>query len=69
VPRQNFEFGDGYVGWVEGSGLYNSCTATMVVDYKVYYEGEEYDIHHEFAAGTKGSTNTVVRKKSSGYFK
>lgn len=69
VARQNFEFGDGYVGWVEGSGLYNSCASTMEVDYKVYYEGEEYDIHHEFAAGTKGSINTVVRKKSSGNVK
>jgi len=66
VPRQNFEFGDGYDGWVEGSGFYNSCTGTMEVDYTVYYEAEEYDLHHEFAAGTKGSINTVVRKKSSG---
>lgn len=69
VPRQNFEFGDGYVGWVEGSGFYNGCAGTMEVDYKVYYEGEEYEIHHEFAPGTKGSIITVIKKKSSGNIK
>jgi hypothetical protein len=66
VSRQNFEFGDGYDGWVEGSGLYNSCAGTMEVDYTVYYDGEEYDVNQKFSAGTKGSINTVVRKKSSG---
>ena len=67
VPKQDFEFGDGYAGWIQGSGLYDGCAGTMEVDYKVYYEGEEYDVHHKFAAGTKGSVNTVVRKKSSGH--
>ncbi len=66
VPLQDFEFGDGYVGWVEGTGKYDGCAKTMVVDYTVFYDGDEYDTHHEFAPGTKGSFYNVVKKKSTG---
>lgn len=48
VPKQSFTFGDGTVGSVEGSGSYDSCTKTMIVDYSVEYGGDVYDTHHEF---------------------
>jgi hypothetical protein len=49
VPKQTFTFGDGTVGWVEGSGTYDGCAGTMVVDYDVEYGGTVYDTHHEFS--------------------
>lgn len=58
VPRQTFIFGDGITGWVEGSGTYNGCSHTMVVDYRVFYDGKEYNTHHEFSPATKGFINT-----------
>jgi len=64
VPKQDFEFGDGYVGWVEGSGKYDGCANTMIVDYTVYYDGDEYDTHHEFSASKKGIMYPVPVKKT-----
>lgn len=49
VPKQTFTFGDGTVGWVEGSGVYDGCAGTMVVDYDVEYGGEVNATHHEFS--------------------
>jgi hypothetical protein len=69
VPKQNFTFGDGYAGWVEGSGKYDGCAHTMIVDYTVFYDGDEYDTHHEFSPATKGSTYTITRRKNADYFK
>lgn len=69
VPKQNFEFGDGYVGWIEGSGTYDGCTHEMTIDYTVFYEDEEYDTHHEFTAAKKGLTYPVLQKKSSGHIR
>lgn len=54
VPRQTFIFGDGVTGWVEGNGTYDGCSHTMVVDYKVFYDGAEYNTHHEFSPVIKG---------------
>ncbi|MFW6290150.1 MAG: hypothetical protein ACOC0R_04200 [Mariniphaga sp.] len=48
VPKQSFTFGDGTVGSVEGSGVYDSCTRTMTVDYSVEYGGDVSATHHEF---------------------
>jgi hypothetical protein len=64
VPKQDYEFGDGYVGWVEGSGKYDGCAHTMVVDYIVFYDGDEYDTHHEFSAAKKGIMYPVPVKKT-----
>lgn len=68
VPRQDFEFGDGYVGWVEGSGTYDGCTHTMTVVNTLYYEGVEYTIYHDFAPATKGTTYSNLLKKGAEYF-
>ncbi len=48
VPHQPFTFGNGFVGWVEGSGTYDGCAGTMIVDYTVFNDGEEQATHHEF---------------------
>lgn|GEM_PF-2457773 len=64
VPKQDFVFGDGYAGWVQGNGTYNGCTHTMVVEYVVYYEGEEYAVYHEFTRATKGTMYPVLQKKN-----
>ncbi|MFN2336541.1 MAG: hypothetical protein ABR560_06180, partial [Bacteroidales bacterium] len=64
VPKQDFVFGDGYAGWVEGSGTYDGCAHTMIVDYTVYYDGDEYPTHHEFSASTKGIMYPVPVKKT-----
>lgn len=64
VPKQDFVFGDGYAGWVEGSGTYDGCAHTMIVDYTVYYDGDEYDTHHEFSASKKGIMYPVPVKKT-----
>lgn len=69
VPKQNFEFGDGYMGWVEGSGKYDGCNHTFIVDYTVFYDGDEYDTHHEFAPATKGMIYPLPQKKSREYFR
>ena len=64
VANQPFTFFDGTVGWVEGSGTYNSCEKSMTVDYTIFYD-DEYDIHHVFTPATKG-TFKVVQKKGPG---
>ena len=64
VPKQDFVFGDGYAGWVEGTGKYDGCAHTMIVDYTVFYDGDEYDTHHEFSAAKKGSMYPVPVKKT-----
>jgi len=69
VPRQTFTFGDLEVGWVEGSGTYNGCDHTMIVEYIVNYIGDEYEVYQELSPAKKGSIKTVVRKKSAEYFK
>ena len=69
VPKQDFEFGDGYIGWVEGSGTYDGCANTMTVDYTVYYDGDEYETYHEFTPAGKGSTSNVALRKSADYFR
>ncbi len=48
VPKQNFVFGDGETGWVEGSGNYDTCKKTMTVNYSVYYAGDNYSTKHVF---------------------
>jgi len=68
VPKQDFEFGDGYPGWVEGSGTYDGCDHTMSIVYQVFYEGVEYTIYHDFAPAKKGTTYNVTLKKSKEYF-
>jgi hypothetical protein len=68
VPKQDFEFGDGYMGWVEGSGTYNGCDHTMTVVYTVYYEGDEYTVYHSFAPATKGTAFNITSGKSREYF-
>jgi len=68
VPRQDFEFGDGYVGWVEGSGTYDGCDHTMSIVYTIYYDGVEYTIYHDFAPATKGTIYNITSKKSREYF-
>jgi len=69
VPQQSFQFGDGYVGWVKGSGKYNSCSQTMIIDYTVFYDGDEYSTHHEFAPAKKGMMYPIPQKKSREYFR
>ena len=64
VPKQDFVFGDGYAGWVQGSGTYDGCTHTMAVEYIVYYGGEEYTVYQEFTPATKGTVYPVLLKKS-----
>lgn len=64
VTRQPFTFEDGTVGWVEGSGTYNSCEKSMTVDYTIFFD-DEYEIHHVFTPATKG-TFKVVQKKGPG---
>jgi hypothetical protein len=49
VPSQSFTFGDGTVGSVEGSGVYDSCNRTMTVSYSVEYGGDVYDTDHVFS--------------------
>ena len=61
VPRQTFIFGDGVTCWVEGSGTYYGCSRTMVVDYRVFYDGAEYQTHHEFSPAIKGSMDIKDR--------
>jgi hypothetical protein len=68
VPKQDFEFGDGYVGWVEGSGTYDGCDHTMTMVYTVFYDGDEYITYHDFTPAIKGTTYNVTRKKSKEYF-
>ncbi len=48
VPKQNFVFGGGETGWVEGSGTYDTCTKTMTVNYTVNYDGLNYPTKHVF---------------------
>lgn len=64
VTNQPFTFFDGTVGWVEGSGTYNSCENSMTVDYTIFYD-DEYEIHHVFTPAIKG-TFKVVQKKGAG---
>lgn len=64
VPRQDFIFGDDFAGWVEGSGTYDGCAHTMIVDYTVFWGGDEFAIHHEFSASTKGIMYPVLVKKT-----
>jgi hypothetical protein len=64
VPNQDFVFGDGFAGWVEGSGTYDGCAHTMIVDYTVFYDGDEYATHHEFSASKKGIMYPVLEKKT-----
>jgi len=64
VPKQDFTYGDGVVGWVEGSGKYDGCAHTFVVDYVNEYDGDEYETHHEFAPGSKG-VMTIKKRNSS----
>lgn len=68
VPRQDFEFGDGYVGWVEGSGTYDGCEHTMTMVYTVFYDGDEYITYHDFAPSTKGTTYITAARKSKEFF-
>ena len=68
VPKQDFEFGDGYMGWVEGSGTYDGCAYTMTMVYTVFYEGDEYTTYHSFSPATKGTTYNITLKKSKEYF-
>jgi hypothetical protein len=65
VPKQTFEYGDGTIGWVQGSGKYDGCAHTMVVDYVNEYGGDEYETHHEFSPGSKGVMTVVKRRNSS----
>lgn len=67
VARQNFTFNDGTVGWVEGSGTYNGCAGTMIIDYTIFYD-DEYDVHQEFSPAKKGIFK-VVGKKGPGKIK
>ncbi len=66
IPQQAFEFGDGTVGSVEGSGTYSTCDSTFVCDYDVEYGGTIYPTHHEFSPS--GSKNLLLigepRKKA-----
>ena len=48
VPKQDFTFGDGEVGWVQGSGVYDGCAKTMNVTYSVFYAGDTYTTKHVF---------------------
>lgn len=68
VPRQTFEFYDGYVGWVEGEGTYNGCNNTMIVEYLIEYDGDEYNVHHIFSpsSGLKSSRVELSGKRSTG---
>jgi hypothetical protein len=68
VPKQDFEFGDGYVGWVEGSGTYDGCEHTMTMVYTVFYDGDEYITYHDFTPATKGTTYNISLKKSKEFF-
>jgi hypothetical protein len=63
VPDQPFTFGDGTVGSVSGSGTYDGCLGTMIVDYDVNYGGDIYPTHHVFTPAGK-STYTVKVPKS-----
>lgn len=69
VPRQDFEFGDGNVGWVEGSGTYDGCDNTMTIVNTVSYDGDEYTIYHVFSPAKKGTTYSNLLKKSAEYFR
>lgn len=64
VPKQDFEFGDGIIGWVQGSGKYDGCAHTMVVDYTVNYDGDNYATHHVFSPAKKGMFYPIPVKKS-----
>lgn len=68
VPKQDFEFGDGYLGWVEGSGTYDGCDHTMTMVYTMDYDGDEYTVYHSFTPATKGTTYNTNRRKSKEYF-
>lgn len=68
VPKQDFEFGDGYVGWVEGSGTYDGCDHTMTMVYTVFYDGDEYITYHDFSPATKGTAYNITAGKSREYF-
>lgn len=48
VPKQDFVFGDGSTGWVQGSGTYDTCKKTMTVNYTVNYDGDNYPTKHVF---------------------
>jgi len=61
VAHQSFTFNDGTVGWVEGSGTYNGCAKTMILDYTVFYD-DEYEVHHEFAPAKKGEYKVLGKK-------
>jgi len=65
VPKQTFTYGDGTVGWVQGSGKYDGCAHTFVVDYVNEYDGDEYDTHHEFSPGTKSSVLIIKKRNAS----
>jgi len=48
VPKQDFVFGDGSTGWVQGSGTYDTCKKTMTVNYTVNYGGSNNPTKHVF---------------------
>jgi hypothetical protein len=64
VPEQPFVYGDGSEGKVSGTGTYDGCSGTMIVDYKVTYDGSVYDTHHEFAPAAKKSASFILKSKS-----
>ena len=67
IPSQPFEFGDGVVGAVEGTGTYDACTGKFSCDYIVEYGGSDYPTHHDFYRSGKNLPQIPVTKAL--YFK
>ena len=64
IEDQPFEFGDGTVGSVVGSGTYDACTGKFSCDYVVTYAGSDYPTHHDFYRGGGKNLPTIPVKKA-----
>lgn len=61
VPLQDFVYGDGSAGTVEGSGTYDGCTGTMHVEYNVVYDGADNATVHDFSPGAPAKKSFIKK--------
>jgi hypothetical protein len=64
VPSQSWQDDGGDTYTITGTGTYDGCYGTMIVDYQMkYLDGSlAYTVHHEFAPDTKKS-KTILKQK------
>jgi len=62
VPLQDFVYGGGETGNVEGEGTYNGCTGEFYVLYTNEYDGDVYETEHNFTPGAPAAKSVKYKK-------